>query len=311
MAKTCSNCKKEQNNSQFIGTKSFLHTGFSPICRKCLNNFIENAEPDKKWATINKILQWLDIPFLPTQWEKFAAANGSNALGAYCAVFRSKEHETVDWTDYNMEYLIMNDEQRLADALPELKEQAILSLKKKWGYQYDDFQLEYLEQLHEGILRTQNINGNLQEDQLLKLCRVSLQIEEKIRGDCEIDKDLKNYDSLVKLLGLTPKESKNGNDFDSTGELFAYLEKSDWINKYDYSAPRDQVDTTIKNIQEWNRRLYVNESGISEEIEQRIKNLKEAAELDKQIGFDVNYEDMDDADIYAEEDDDEAFEVIL
>ena len=145
---------------------------------------------------------------------------------------------------------------------------------------YDEEQLEYLENLHQGLLNSQNVVGALNEDQALKLCKISLIIEEKIRANVDFTKDLKAYDELAKLSNLTPKNVKDANEFDSFGEVYAYLEKTGWQNKYYDGAVRDEVDNTEKNIKNWNRYLYVNETGIAEEIEHRINNLKVASELE-------------------------------
>jgi len=85
--------------------------------------------------------------------------------------------------------------------------------------------LEYLENLYVGITNTAGIVGALNEDQVLKLCKISLIIEDKIRGGVEFDKDLKAYENLCKLAGITTQAIKEGSEFNSTGELWAYLEK--------------------------------------------------------------------------------------
>jgi hypothetical protein len=54
--------------------------------------------------------------------------------------------------------------------------------------------LEYLENLHWGLLNSQNIVGALNEDQALKLCKISLIIEQKMRAGEDFDKDLRAYD---------------------------------------------------------------------------------------------------------------------
>ena len=72
--------------------------------------------------------------------------------------------------------------------------------------------------------------------------------------------------------------AKNASDFDSTGELWRWLEKRGWKNKFYDNVTRDIVDETIKNIQAYNQRLYTNESGIGDEISRRIDALKHAAE---------------------------------
>ena len=82
------------------------------------------------------------------------------------------------------------------------------------------------------------------------------------------------------------------------GELCRWLEKRGFENQFYDNVTRDVVDETIKNIQSWNQRLYTNESGIGDEINQRIQALKTAAELESY--YDVN-PDIDDYDDYENE----------
>lgn len=205
--------------------------------------------------------------------------NGADTIGVYISTFRSKPYDSLDWGMYNTVYLQIKEENRVEDALPQVREAQRRKMQQKWGFHYSDEDLEYLENLHTGMMNSQNIVGALNEDQALKLCKISLIIEDKIRGGEDFSKDLKAYDELSKLANLTPKIVKDANEFNSTGEVFAYLEKKGWVNKYYDGAVRDEVDFTAKDIKYWLQYLYVNEPGIAEEIEQRIQNLKIAAQL--------------------------------
>ena len=287
-SKKCSKCAIEKTTAHYIAVNSKIHNGSLPICRECIGQMISNEKDEsKKWNLVNKLCQWADIPFIPEEWDKIYCTKGKDAFGIYCSIFRSEPYNTVDWNMYNEVYLQLKEEQRLEDAIPALKEKQMNDLRKKWGMSYDDEQLGYLESLHQGLITSQNIVGALNEDQALKLCKISLIIEEKIRAGVDFDKDLRAYDSLAKLSNLTPKNVKEANEFDSFGEVFAYLEKAGWMNKYYDGAVRDEVDNTEKNIKNWLRYLYVNESGVAEEIEERINNLKVAAELEDEE-FDEN-----------------------
>lgn len=288
-SKICTKCKDEKTTAHFIAVNSPLHSGSLPVCRECLAKMISAAPEEARWNVIDKICQWADVPFLPGEWEKLYQANGKDTLGVYIAIFRTEQYKTLDWMTYNNVYLQLLEEGRVEDAIPELKEKRLKDWRRKWGMGYDEEQLEYLENLHLGLINSQNVVGALNEDQALKLCKISLIIEEKIRGGVDFTKDLKAYDELAKLSNLTPKNVKDANEFDSFGEVYSYLEKTGWQNKYYDGAVRDEVDNTEKNIKNWARYLYVNETGIAEEIEQRINNLKVAAELEgeefDEIGF--------------------------
>lgn len=288
-SKICTKCKDEKTTAHFIAVNSLLHSGSLPICRECLAKMISSAPEKERWNVIDKICQWADVPFLPGEWEKLYQANGKDTLGVYIAIFRTEQYKTLDWMTYNNVYLQLLEEGSVEDAIPELREKRLQDWRRKWGIGYDEEQLEYLENLHLGLINSQNVVGALNEDQALKLCKISLIIEEKIRGGVDFTKDLKAYDELAKLSNLTPKNVKDANEFDSFGEVYAYLEKTGWQNKYYDGAVRDEVDNTEKNIKNWVRYLYINETGIAEEIEQRINNLKVAAELEgeefDEIGF--------------------------
>lgn len=290
-SKICYKCKNEKTTSHYIAVNSQLFNGSLPICRECLSKIIAAAPIEERWNTVDKICQWADVPFIPGEWEKIYQSNGKDALGVYIAIFRNEEYKNLDWEMYNKVYLELLEENRVEDAIPELREKQIKDWHRKWGMDYDEQQLEYLENLHQGLLNSQNVVGALNEDQALKLCKISLIIEEKIRAGLDFSKELKSYDSLATLSNLTPKNVKDANEFDSFGEVYAYLEKTGWVNKYYDGAVRDEVDNTEKNIKNWIRYLYVNETGIAEEIEQRINNLKVAAELEGEVFDESEFRD--------------------
>lgn len=302
--KVCITCKEEKSIANYIATKSTILPGSLPICRLCLTKLLKEAPEDEKWNVMDKICQFADVPFIPSEWAKVYATNGKDAIGTYISIFRAREYSSLDWQMYNKVYLELKKEDRVEDAIPELKEKYWKTLRRKWGRHYEKEDLEYLENLHLGILQSQNVVGFLNEDQALKLCKISLIIEQKIRGGVDFSKDLKAYDELSKLANLTPKNAKDAGEFDSVGEIFAYLEKTGWTNQYYNDAARDEVDHTEKNIKNWLRYLYVNESGIGEEVNERINNLKIASELEE-IEFDEkefrNYMDKEDDDAFKEE----------
>ena len=278
--KKCQKCGQEKNTAAYIAVKSIMFNGSLPICRQCLMDQLNKANAQGElWNVADKICQWADIPFIPEKFDEIYHTKGKDAIGTYMAIFRAKPYDTLDWKMYNDVYLQVQEENRVEDILPTVKENQQKKLIQKWGKNYDQDELEYLENLHIGLLNSQNVVGALNEDQALKLCKISLIIENKIRAGEEFDKDLKAYDSLSKLANLTPKAVKDANEFNSSGELFAYLEKIGVKIDYYDEEIRDEADFALKDIKMWNQALYVGETGVAEEIEQRIENLKVAAQL--------------------------------
>lgn len=279
LLKKCSLCGQSFGPENFAPTKSvFYPDGALPICNDCLEGYLEDT--GYSWDAIDKICQYTDIPFIPSEWEKIRSINPNGTFGKYAEVFLSEEYEGLGWDDYFKEFQKLKEEGTIEQKLPLLGDEQRKQLKNRWGANYDDEALYYLENLYKGLMATQNVSGALQVDQALKLCKMSYEIDNRIRGGEDFDKILASYDKLVRIADFTPKNAKNANDFDSVGELFRWLEKRGWKNKYYDGATRDVVDETIKNIQAWNQRLYTEESGVGDEITRRIEALKTAKELE-------------------------------
>ena len=281
LLKTCDNCKVDKANNAFFTTKSPFHKdGVLNVCRDCIEKMLKQHPNDLEFA--NKLCQWADIPFNPSEWIQLYETNQERTFTVYHGLYCAEERADIPWIDYNEKWVDALKRGTLEDELDFFSAEKFHQLQLKWGVNYDQEEINYLEQLMNGMLQTQNINGKLQMDQAIKLCKISLIIDQKIRAGEDFKDLLTNYDKLVKIADFTPKNVKNANDFDSAGEICAYLEKTGWINKFYDGVDRDIVDKTMKNIQNWIRHLYINETGIADDIQNRIEALKAAKELETQ-----------------------------
>ena len=303
-SKKCVICGQNKDSFSFLRTKSFMYpTGYVDVCVDCLGSKLEEA--NFNWNMMDKICQYLDIPFEMERYEELRKTNSApDLLKAYNTIYFSEEFNGIDWKSYQEAYEELDAAGALDDVVPGLADEKRRKLQEKWGYNYDDEALNYLENLYDGLLLTQNINGALQGDQAIKICKISYEIDCRIREGADFDKLLASYDKLVKTGEFTPKNVKNASDFESMGELCRWLEKRGFVNQFYDGDTRDVVDETIKNIQSWNQRLYTNESGIGDEISQRILALKTAAELEDY--YNIN-PDVDDYDNYENEGFEELF----
>lgn len=309
--KTCSRCNGSFGPDAFSETKSFFYKdGYLPICNSCIEEYL--VENNFDWEAVDKVCQYTDIPFVPSEFERLHEMNGDKVFPVYAKVFLSSDYNGLDWGVYFRRFKELKEAGLIDDELPVIKEKKLSQLKEKWGANYDEEELHYLEGLYDGMLQTQNVNGALQDDQAKKLCKISLEIDSRIREGSDFDKILSSYDKLVKVAEFTPKNVKNATDFDSVGEVFRWLEKRGWVNKFYDGVTQDVVDETMKNIMNFNQRLYVNESGITEEIERRLSALKNAQELENYYNIDKEY-DLDEYDNagYDELMKDEDFQVEL
>ena len=290
--KRCSKCGRALPLTQFTYTFSIFYADhYLPLCSECIGELIE--EQGDNWDFIDRVCMWAGIPFVVKEWERIKEITiPSETWATYAKVFSNQEYESIGWGDYFRQYKRLKEVGLIEEEIPEVREQRYRDLRRKWGENYDDEELNHLEDLYKGLLNTQNISGALQIDQAQKLCKLSLEIDNRIRaGDKEVDKFMSSYDKIIKSAEFTPKNVKNAADFDSFAEVAYWLEKHGKINKFYDNVTRDVIDEAIKNIESYNQRLYVNEGGIGEEITERLRalNMANAMEQDKGL-YDIQPE---------------------
>ena len=294
--KQCNRCGGTYGPDNYAPTNSiFFPDKVLPICNSCIKEFLKSEV--FSWEAIDKLCQLSDIPFIPKQWETLFRANGQDTFPVYARVFNAREYESIGWDDYYKQFLELKERGLIEDELPLINEEKLARLREKWGSNYDDEELFQLEDLYNGIIASQNVNGALQVKHAKQICMMSLELDSRIRAGADFDKLLSSYDKLVKVADFTPKNSKSANDFDSVGELFHWLEKQGWRNKYYDGATRDELDEMMKNFENYNQRLYINESGIAEEIARRTEQLKTVNEAEQEnfYNLDTNF-DLDEYD---------------
>lgn len=308
ITKKCSACGGDCTPDQFSPLKSiFFADGIYPVCNSCVKkSLFSGPDSTADWYTLDKLCQLGDIPFLVQEWEKLYQVSKENTFPVYAKLFASEEYAGIDWKMYNDQYLTLQKAGLIENELPLINDKKKKELMSAWGANYSYDELMYLEDLYQGVLRTQNVNGRLQIDQAQKICKISLEIDSRIRAGADFDKLLTSYDKLVKTAEFTPKSAKNQADFDSTGELYRWLERRGWRNEFYDDVTRDIVDETIKNHQSYGQKLYTNETGIGEEINRRIEALRNTAKVedfyDTNTEFDLDEFQNSAYDVLLEED---------
>lgn len=307
--KKCSCCGQVLSTSSYIKTKNpFFQDGYAPLCNSCIKSFLISKKFE--WNEVDNLCRTLNIPFIPKRFEELRDSAKLDVFPIYAATFASQEYERIDWTNYYKAFKELEENGTINSELPLISDQRREELRAKWGGNYDDEALNYLENLLNGLISSQNITGALQSDQALKICKISYELDCRIRSGQDFDKILGAYDKLVKTAEFTSKNVKNINDFDSIGELIRWEERRGWKNQYYTDVSKDIVDETIRNIQNYNRNLYLNESGIGDEITRRIEALKQMDKPQESIynleqEYDIDKYDVDGYDaLMAEQDGD-------
>lgn len=176
LTKKCNNCGATLSTDEFAQTHSpFYLDGYLPICNGCINQILQ--EHDYSWDIIDRLCQYAGIPFIVKEWTRLEEMNGqAKTWGVYSKVFAQDIYEEFGWSDYNKQYIKLRQAGLLEEEIPLVNEFHLRELRKKWGSNYDEEALNYLEDLYKGLLLTQNVNGALQIDQAQKICKLSLKL---------------------------------------------------------------------------------------------------------------------------------------
>lgn len=102
----CEKCNKTMSGDQFYSSNNlnkYPNDGKLNLCKKCLTLHVDNWDPE----TYLWILQELDVPYIPDEWNKLLASYGKDKrkttgmtiLGRYCSKMKLKQYKDYRWND--------------------------------------------------------------------------------------------------------------------------------------------------------------------------------------------------------------------
>lgn len=178
-----------------------------------------------------------------------------------------------------------------------------------------------MDSVYSRTLKANNITNPLQKEAVKALCKINIELDEAIRmKDAKAIKDYSTaYASFAKQADLEGmiNETKT-DDITTVAELYKYMEDNGFQFKFYDGYDRDEVDRTIKDINDTNRRLILEATGLQPLLEEMARKRMESAEEQKtqEAIQDTTLQDLlnysvDDAEIATENDEDvlnESFE---
>lgn len=286
----CGKCKIDKPITEFVPTKSPFHPkDRSLMCLTCLEKLVDPKDLNQ----VDKMCQWLDIPFFVNEWTRIWNAARERTLHVYVKLLSDNpSYTSLDWSTVNEKWQDAETCGTLIDNVPIVAEGWRREMMRKWpsDQERDDEDYHYLENFYNDLCTTQNLVSATQRDDAKRLCEVGLLATKKIRAGLDAKNEMAIYHNIVKTEGFEPKNAKNIGDFDSVGELYTWLEKRGWKPKW-HTEPQDSVDFTIKNIQKYLQRLVAGEGALADQVENRRKQLELANRLEED--YDTPLEDED------------------
>ena len=133
---------------------------------------------------------------------------------------------------------------------------------------------------------------------LILICKTNLKMNQYLdSGDIEgFQKISKVSESLRKTAKFTAAQNKDDKDeyIDSIGELIALCERDGFIPRFVTDVPQDKVDLTLKDMNDYLKKLVTQDLGFGQQIEDALKKIQIQKEMEE--SFDQEVMELDDND---------------
>ena len=132
---------------------------------------------------------------------------------------------------------------------------------------------------------------------LILICKTNLKMNQYLdSGDIEgFQKISKVSESLRKTAKFTAAQNKDDKDeyVDSIGELISMCEKEGYIPRYVTDVPQDKVDATLKDMNDYVKKLVTQDLGFGQQIEDALKKIQIQKEMEESFDQEVELTDND------------------
>ena len=250
---------------------------------------------------VDRLCRFLDVPFDINKWTQLYKIHKDHTLTAYFNTLLDDHYQALQWADENERWRLAREEDSIDDEIEVLNEARLRKLKKAWSPTYTEEDLFFLENYYNKILATQNVSTPILQEYARDLCEIELRIKKGLREGADIKKDMDARDNIIKIAHFEATNANNAADFESIGELMVYYGKKGWHPKW-HTEPQDSIDFMMQNIQNYLKRLTINEGNFAEQVEdkrerynitERLEEVEnEAVEFDETAN--IEYEGEDD-----------------
>lgn len=188
-------------------------------------------------------------------------------------------------------------EEDLIDLGEELTEDDKKYLAMKWGRLYKPAEWIELEKTYKEMTESFDIQDADTTNTLILICKTNLKMNQYLdSGDIEgFQKISKVSESLRKTAKFTAAQNKEDKDeyVDSVGELISMCEREGFIPRYVTDVPQDKVDATLKDMNDYVKKLVTQDLGFGQQIEDALKKIQIQKEMEESFDQDVELDDND------------------
>ena len=272
----------------------------------------EDSERLQAQNAEKRALQSEQAAELDAMYQEQFEAGQINEAQYRTLISTSAQNERDIFSPYGGEPFLGNDnpynennfinEADLPDPAAQLTPEDYIFLAMKWGKLYKPSEWVELERLYTEMDNSFDIHDADTVNTLILLCKTTLKANQAI--DCgDIDgfqKLSKVSESLRKTAKFTAaqKKEQESNFVDSIGELIRICEKDGFIPRFCTDIPQDKVDMTLRDMNEYVRKLVTQDLGFGQQIEDALRKIQIQKEMNEEAER-RQEEEGDDYDPYA------------
>ena len=175
----------------------------------------------------------------------------------------------------------------LPDPAAELTEEDKVYLAMKWGRLYKPSEWIELEKTYNEMEASFDIQDADTINTLILICKTNLKMNQALdQGDLDGFQKLSRVsESLRKSAKFTAAQKKDEKtDFvDCVGEIVAICEKQGFIPRFATDIPQDKVDATLKDMNNYIRKLVTQDLGFGQQIENALKKIQIQKEMEESV----------------------------
>ena len=299
----CMRCRQEKPENEFARTPSkFFPNHLSLICTNCLEQMVDQSN----LGEVDRLCRYLDVPFDLNKWTQLYPTYKDHTLTAYFSLLSNDHYASLQWTDENERWRLAREQGTIDEDIKAIQDAKMRRLRKEWSAAYKDDELLFLDSFYNQILATQNVSTPILQHYARDLCEIELRIKKGLRAGEDIKKDMDARDNIIKIAHFEATSAKNAADFESVGELMVYYGKKGWHPKW-HTEAKDSIDFMMENIQNYLKRLVVNEGNFAEQVEDKRERYNMTERLEEIENEKVEFDET--ADIQYEGEDELAGEL--
>lgn len=293
----CLKCKQEKPEHAFQPTKSPFFPGHrSLICTSCLETLIHQDNLNE----VDALCRYLDLPLDLNKWTQLYDIHKDHTLSAYFNTLLDDRYAAISWADENERWRLAREEGTIDDEIDKISESKLKRLKKDWSPSYTKDELLFLEDYYNQIIATQNVSTPILKSRARDLCELTLRAKKAMREGLDVKKDMDAIAAIIKDCKFEANNAKNAADFESIGELMVYYGKKGWHPKW-HTEPQDSMDFMMQNIQNYLKRLVINEGNFAEQVEDKKARYNMTERLEEIENEAVEFDDTADIEYEGED----------